>query len=249
MLPVLQIGSLAVQVPGLVLLAGLWIGLWLAERTAHRHGISSNNLYNLVLISLVVTIIAARISYVAQYPAVFAANPANLFSLNPGLLDLWGGLAAGLIAALIFGSRKRLSFWSTLDALTPTFATIGIALALANLASGNAYGVPTNLPWGVELWGERRHPTQLYDFILSTMIAILILIYVRQNLNLFPGRLFLTYLAFSSTSRLLWEGFRSDSYLIANHLRGEQVIAWFLLAVSLIGLGLLKEKTKNLNPS
>jgi prolipoprotein diacylglyceryltransferase len=36
MFPVLQIGPLALPVPGLTMLAGVWIGLWLVEKEAAR---------------------------------------------------------------------------------------------------------------------------------------------------------------------------------------------------------------------
>ncbi len=44
---VLQIGSLALPVPGLVLLIGVWIGLSLAEREAARLGLNPEAVYNL----------------------------------------------------------------------------------------------------------------------------------------------------------------------------------------------------------
>ena len=53
MLPTLQLGPLALQVPGLVLLAGLWLGLTLSERRARRIGENSGDLVNLVFIALI----------------------------------------------------------------------------------------------------------------------------------------------------------------------------------------------------
>jgi hypothetical protein len=45
-----------------------------------------------------------------------------------------------------------------LDALTPGLAVMMIALGLANLASGNAYGEPAQVPWSIFLWGEWQQP-------------------------------------------------------------------------------------------
>ena len=91
MLPVLQIGPLALQTPGLILLAGIWLGLWLAERSAHRHGIEPAHLYNLALLALLSGLVGGRLFYVLFYPSAFAASPRSIFSLNPGLFDIWGG--------------------------------------------------------------------------------------------------------------------------------------------------------------
>jgi hypothetical protein len=50
MFPILQIGPLAIQVPGLIILAGLWLGLSLAERRAKKRESNPSVLYNLVFV-------------------------------------------------------------------------------------------------------------------------------------------------------------------------------------------------------
>lgn len=92
MLPILHIGPLAIQVPGLVLLLGLWLGLSLTERYAPRYGMDSKILYNLVIISILAGVVGARLLYVARFPDAFLSKPASIISLNPSLLDLWGGV-------------------------------------------------------------------------------------------------------------------------------------------------------------
>jgi phosphatidylglycerol---prolipoprotein diacylglyceryl transferase len=220
MLPMLNIGPLAIQTPGLVLLAGLWIGLTLAERHAHKRGLDPNHLYNLVLIGLVVGIIGGRVLYAAQYPQAFLANPLSLISLNPGLFDPLAGGAAGLIAGLIYGNRKRLPFWGTLDALTPLLGVLAIAAALSNLASGAAFGAPADLPWAIELWGASRHPTQVYEILAAALILV----------------------ALTAAARLFLETFRGDSYLLPYGLRSAQLAAWAVLALALIGLRKLQRE-------
>ncbi|HEX9617520.1 MAG TPA: prolipoprotein diacylglyceryl transferase family protein, partial [Anaerolineales bacterium] len=171
MLPVLQVGPLALQVPGLVLLLGLWLGLSLAERRAPRYGVSPSDLYNLVFVALLAGIAGARLTYLALYPEAFAASPLSLLSLNPGLLDQAGGAAAAGIAGLVFTQRKHMPGWQVLDALTPLLAAIMVATGLANLASGDAFGAPADLPWAIYLWGARRHPSQVYE-ILSALLML-----------------------------------------------------------------------------
>ena len=95
MLPVLNIGPLALQTPGLVMLIGLWLGLSLAEKFSAKRGVSPNLLYNLAFVTLVAGVIGARLAYLVRYPEAFANSPLSLISLNPGLLDPVGGLAVG----------------------------------------------------------------------------------------------------------------------------------------------------------
>ena len=240
MLPVLQLGPLAIPVPGLVLLLGLWLGLLLAERNAYRSGISSNHLYNLVFIALIAGLLGARIAYVLQYPQAFLADPLSVISRNTSLLDPWGGGLTAILAGLVYGQRKRLPFWQTLDALTPFLAVFAVALGLSHLASGSAFGQATDLPWSIEIWGEARHPSQVYE----TLAAALILAAIWPGKGLLcpsqPGVYFLTFIALSAASRLILEGFRGDSVLLAGGFRRAQILAWVFLGFSLWGISKLR---------
>lgn len=235
MLPILQIGPLALQTPGLMYLLGLWLGLSLAEKFAPRRGIAADTLYNLVFTGLIAGILGARLGYVLQYPDAFLASPLSLVSPNPGLLDPFSGFAAALIAALVYGARKKLEVWNTLDALTPFFAVFMIGAALANAASGAGFGMETSLPWGIELWGAKRHPTQFYE-LGGAIVILLWLGRLSKRTDVPPGRLFLTFLALTAGARLFFEAFRGDSTLILDGIRAAQVVAWLVLSGALGGL-------------
>ena len=237
MLPTLQLGPLALQVPGLVLLAGLWLGLTLSERRARRIGENPGDLFNLVFIALIAGIIGARLSYAITYPSAFAANPLSLLSINPGLFDPLAGVFIGICAAAIYIYRKQLPFWSTLDALTPFFAVLAIAQGIANFAAGSAFGSPTDLSWGINLWGATRHPTQIYEILLAAIILLAIYLIDKSQLGQSSGFTFLSFIALSSAARLFSEAFRGDSTLIGNGFRSAQIISWLVLAACLALLG------------
>ncbi len=233
MLPILQIGPLALQFPGLILLIGLWLGLSLAERYAARFQTQPGHLYNLVIGSLIGAVIGARLIYVLRYTDIFLANPASLVSLNPGLLDGSGAVIGSLLFALVYGQRKHLPFWRSLDALAPALAVLGIAWHLSNLASGSGFGSPTNLPWSIDLWGAQRHPVQLYEALAAG--SILFLLWPgKTNLPAQPpGSYFLTLLALSAASRIIFEAFHGDSPLLPGGFRAVQILCWGILAGSL----------------
>ncbi len=237
MLPVLNIGPLALQTPGLALLIGLWMGLSLAEKYSIRRGVPSSQLYNLVFVGLVAGVIGARLTYLITYPDAFSSSPLSLVSLNPGLLDPLGGLAVGTFAAIIYAQRVKLALWSVLDALTPLLAVMMIALGISHLASGVAFGAETQAPWAIELWGARRHPSQVYEILSAT--AILVVLWPGRWSQTVPaGRYFLLFCALSAASWLFLEAFRGDSRLLAGGWRMKQVMAWLVLAGSLWGLKL-----------
>lgn len=240
MFPVLQVGPLAIQTAGLILIAGIWLGLNLAERHAHRYDLAAESLDNLVLISLIGGILGARLGYVIRYPSIFFESPFSILSLNPGLLDLWTGLAVAAIAAFIFGQRKQMPFWATLDALTPGIAVAAVALGVSHLASGAAFGMPADVPWAISLWGANRHPSQVYEILAASLILVLFWpgkgpVFTRLSPT--PGIYFLSFIASSALARLFLEAFRGDSRLILAGIRQPQVVAWLALAATLLALG------------
>ncbi len=244
MLPVLQIGPLAVPLPGVVLLLSLWLGLTLAEKTAPRRGIPSAVIYNLVFYVLVVGIVSG-------YPEVFIAKPTDILTISPELLDAWSGVLGGLLAGVIYGRRQKLNLLVTLDALTPMAAVFMVGWSLSNAASGSAYGSPTDLPWKIELWGLPRHPVQIY----AAALAGVVLMVLWPAPGLFEGHryglYFFTFLALSAVNRLILEAFRGDSYLLPGGLRSMQVLAWLTLAYSLWWIGkngLRSDRTNDNDP-
>jgi prolipoprotein diacylglyceryl transferase len=244
MLPTIQIGPVSVQTPGIVLIISLWLGLSLAERLAPKRQISPNTLYNLVFIALIAGIIGARLVYVARYLSAFASNPISLISLNPGLLDPWGGFGLGFVAALIYAQRTSLALWPTLDALTPVFALLSVGSGLAHLASGDAFGAPTNLPWAIELWGANRHPSQVYETLAAIAIGLIVWPEGRLMRGKSAGTICLSFLGFCAGARLFLEAFRGDSRLVANTIRLPQILAWLVLVVALWFLGKVRQQTE-----
>jgi phosphatidylglycerol:prolipoprotein diacylglycerol transferase len=251
MFPIIQIGPLSLPAPGLILLAGIWIGLTVAERLAPKYQANPNHLNNLVFILLISGLVGARLSYIAQHLNAFIQSPISVVSLNPGLLDPLGGAAVALIVGIIYVDRKGIPVWSTLDALTPFLSVMWIALGLSNLASGRAFGIETQLPWGIDLWGAVRHPTQVYQMMAG--IVILTAIWPRKNkystFSNVSGKTFWIFLTLSASAWMLIETFRGDSILLPGGIRMAQVVAWGVLAISLWGLGRVRKKSVSLEAS
>lgn len=158
MFPYLNLFGAAIAVSPLLILLGLYFGSTLSEKAASKHGLRADQLYNLILIGLVAFVIGGRLSYAAQHLNAFTADPRSLISRNLGLFDPFGGAVIGVLAGLIYGQRKEMTLWPVLDALTPMIAVMMLAVPLANLASGDAFGAPSSLPWAIELWGSSPPP-------------------------------------------------------------------------------------------
>ena len=214
----------------ILLLAALWLGASLAEKRAQRHRISSEALNNVVYYSVLGYVIGGRLLFVLANLSAFVPNPLSTFSLNPDLFDPTGALITGVLVGLIYGRRQGLPLLPALDALTPLFAIIAIGLSLSHLAAGTAFGSPTTLPWGIELWNATRHPSQIYELIVAFIIFALIWFRKRESP---PGMEFLLFTSLTAGAYLFLDAFREDSRLIFGGIRLGQILAWLLLALTI----------------
>ena len=226
----------------ILLVIATWLGLYLAERRTDRHGISKEHLNDIIFYGLAAFIIGGRISYVLQNVLAFSKSPLGIISINPDLFDPLGALAAAFVVVLVYGQRKQLAFWNILDALTPFFAVIFIGLGLSHLAEGTAFGLPTDLPWGIDQWNATRHPTQLYDALASSLILVLLWLFKPIPR---PGVHFLLFTILTALSQLIMQAFRANYVIIFNGFRQEQVLAWLALLTSFILLEIRLNAAKN----
>jgi prolipoprotein diacylglyceryltransferase len=241
MFPIVQIGPLAVQVPGLLLLLGVWVGLRLAEREAARLGdgteavearaVNADAIYNLALAAIAAGLVGARLAHAARYWQAYLADPLGLISPSPATLAAPEGVLIGLAAAAWYGRRKGLRAGPTLDALAPAAAVMGIALALAHMASGDAFGAPTSVPWRIYLWDDYRHPSQVYE-LLGALAVLGVWRWQRGRLPAGTGAAMLLVVAASAALRVFLEAFRGDSVVLAGGVRAAQAAGLAVLGAT-----------------
>ncbi len=234
MYPVIQIGPATIQSSLLALIAALWLGATLAERECARRGLSGDDAWNLIILAAVATIIAARLIYVAQNLTAYADDWRQVFSPTPGTLALRYGAVFGLVAAYAYLQRRRIPPARFADALAPG-ALIALAIfALGQFLSGDAYGAPSDLPWAIPLYGEPRHPAQLYDAFAALLgFAIVWRAARRQSAD---GSIALFTIAWYSAARVLIDAFRGDGAVLPGGYRTSQIIALGVLIGALWGL-------------
>jgi len=233
MVPTLSLGPLSLPVPAILLIFGFWLGSVLAEKEAARLNIKVDSLANLLLLSLLIGLLGARISYAATFPGAFQGNLLSLVSLNPNLLDPQAGLLLALFSSWVIGQRSSLPLWRTLDALIPFFGSMLFFFHLSKFAAGTGYGLATDLPWAIQLWGATRHPVQLYLSlgILTSTAAFMLLPSFQKRL---PGARFLHFLSLISIWEVFASGFKQSGSLIGPGVRLAQLGFFILAAAGLI---------------
>ena len=231
MLPFVRVGPLLVQLPGLALLAGVWIGTNFVEKEAIRLRLNATAILNLIVYGLIGGLVGARLLYALEHINAYSTAPLSLFALSTNALDASGGLLVGSAAALLYGRAKALPLRETLDALAPGLAVFMIASGVANFLSGHGYGSPLQAPWAIYLWGEYRHPTQIYETLLA--VGVLFAWRFMPSASAGAGSRFWQVIGLSAAARLFTEAFHADSVITPGGLRLAQVVALLLLAAAL----------------
>ncbi|PKO07655.1 MAG: hypothetical protein CVU41_00335 [Chloroflexi bacterium HGW-Chloroflexi-3] len=229
MFPILNIGPLAIQTPGLLNIIGIYISILVVEKQSKRYSLNTKDVSNLIFLYLISTIIIGRLSYVFQFPSLFFENPLSIFSISSSLFDFTSGLILALLVALIFIQKKKLPLQRILDAISLPLLIFLIFLFLSLFASGNFYGKPSSLAWSIQLWGTTRHPIQIY-YIIGLIPVIATNIYISRK-KLIPGQLFFRtvfYLAILVVFLDFFNGNPNNLILSANLL---QIIAWLVMVV------------------
>lgn len=232
MLPVLQLGPFTIPVAPLTWLAAFFVLQDIGERAAKRLKLPADVFSGALMWMVVVGVIAARLGYALRYVDAYIADPLQIIALNFGTLDAGIGVLFGFIAGIAYLQRKKISLRVYADALAPALALAFAVVSLGNLLTGDAYGIPApNLPWAIFLWGQARHPVQVYELV--AYVAIFWFVWTRAP-RLFDGALFLITVALLAGIRVLFEPLRGDSVASVAGVRGGQVLALGIMTGALL---------------
>lgn len=242
MLPVLRVGPVALQTRGLVLLLAFWLGLHITDRAARRLGLDADDFWNAGFMALLAGLGGARLLYALRLWDVYAESPRLLFSPNIRDMDWHAGALIGAVVFVVWLKRMRVPLARAADAVIIGAAVAWALAGFSAFLSGDAFGTPTQLPWGVVLWGVKRHPVQLYESVAGLAIAGLLWHWLPTRR--FDGWLALVGLALLATARLFIETFRATESVLPGGIRAVQFGAWLVLLATLALLAFLEKPTR-----
>ena len=238
----LDIGPFALRSYGVIVVLSFLAALWLARKEAARKGLDPALMSDFSLYALIGGILGARLYFIAFFdPLRYLSKPWEILAVWHGGLGIIGALIGGLLAAVWFCRKKRISLLKFADVLAPA-APLGQTLGqFACLANGDAYGRPTDLPWAIIYTDPRSlaplnvplHPLELYE--MGAYFAVFLIVWLTRKRFKTDGFSFLVYLAAFGAARFLMEFFRGQPALFAEGIPAAQVVGVTLILAAVLG--------------
>jgi phosphatidylglycerol:prolipoprotein diacylglycerol transferase len=217
---------------GIILSFAVIVGLVLAIFEAKRVNFNPEDVVDLVIWALPISILGARFYYVFFNWGFYQRNPGEILAIWHGGLAIHGAVISALITTWVFVKYRQLNFWKTVDIFAPGLI-LGQAIGRwGNFINQEAYGYETDLPWAMYIDGAYRHPTFLYESLWNFSV-FLFLLWLRKKPKLVSGDIFLAYSGLYSLGRFFIEGLRTDSLMLGN-IRVAQLVSAVAIFLSVI---------------
>jgi len=227
---------------GILIGVGVLLGGAVVFVRAPKHEIASEKTLEILIISLIMGIIGARLYYVLFNWSLFSGDFMAILNIRQGGLAVHGGLILGFFTGFLLCILWNIRPLNGFDLFAP-----GVVLAQAvgrwgNYFNSEAHGSQTDLPWAIIVDGQLVHPTFLYESLWCLFVfAVLIFIDNRRS---FYGQTFFSYCLLYSFGRFFIEELRTDS-LMLGMFKQAQVVSVVAVVVSIIALIALYRQNKN----
>ena len=241
-------GGLEVRWYGIILTLGIIAGLCYALYRTKTEGISTDDIMDYALWTVVLAIIGARLYYVLTTLKDSAGNWnyhsfTDVIAIWNGGIAMYGSVIGGALALFIVSKIKKYNknqILKVFDMVAPGVMLGQIIGRWGNFVNGEAHGVETSESFFLRmgLMGAADtpypfhmvyyHPTFLYESLWNLIGFVVInLLYKKKK---FDGQIVLMYLAWYGFGRMFIEGLRTDSLYIGV-FRISQVVGFLCFAI------------------
>lgn len=240
-----SIGGFDIRWYGILIACGMTFGIIMANYNCKWREVDYDNLLNIVLISIPIGIIGARLYYVVFEFDNYKNNIIDAFNIRNGGLAIHGGLIFALGTALIYTKIKKLNFIKFADVAAPSIILAQALGRWGNFFNQEAHGdsvsyefiknFPMFIQQGMNINGIYYNPTFLYESIWNLVVFIILMIMLRKSQK--NGIVFFTYIGLYSIGRFVIEGMRTDSLMIGN-IRIAQLVSLSGVTLWIVFIGL-----------
>ncbi|MEN9751712.1 MAG: hypothetical protein RLZZ600_759 [Actinomycetota bacterium] len=245
-----DLGPIRIHTYALCILLGIILAVWITSVRFTKRGGAKGVTLDMAIWAVPLGIIVARFYHVLTHPNDYFYEGANLlkvFYIWEGGNAIFGALLGGALGIYLGSRQTGVRFLSYADALAPGLLVAQAAGRLGNYFNHELFGLPTNLPWGLEIEpsnpafpaglpaGTLFQPTFLYE-ILWNLAGVALILVLEKRFNLRWGRSLATYLIWYGIGRSWFESIRidpSETYL------GIRTNIWAAFGAILIGLVIL----------
>lgn len=261
--PIIFIGPLPVHWYGILIGIGFIVGITIAYFRAKSWGEDPENIINIMVFAIPMSIIFARLYYVVFAWGYYARNPLSIFYIWQGGLAIYGGEIGGLMTLYLYTRIKKLNIWRYIDMLAPSLL-LGQAIGRwGNFIDQQAFGYPVK--WGLPiaesmrpvnaytpkhlifgLWGypfQTAYPKNLTMYShfepsffyesVPDFLGFIFLMWLSRKKPKVAGKILIGYLIWYGTTRFFTEGTRIDSLWLGNSIRVSQVLSMFAVVISI----------------
>lgn len=230
-----KIFGIAIYWYAILIVSAMAIGIIMCKKRDGVYDIKFNDILDLLIYLIPISIISARLYYVVFNLQYYLANPSEILNIRSGGMAIYGGVIGGAITCFVFCQKRKLNILDLLDYIVPSLV-LGQAIGRwGNFINIEAYGKTTNLPWrmGITKLGiySEVHPTFLYESIAC--LAIFIILWLIKDKREFKGQSTLIYLILYSIERAFVEGLRVDSLMLGG-IRISQLLSVVIFILSVI---------------
>ena len=221
---------------GIVILTGMMIAIWIAQREAKRTGQNPEQYLDLAMIGIAAGILGARIYYVIFAWDYYKDDLLSIFNIRQGGLAIYGGIIGACIAVVIYSRKKKQNFSLLMDTASMSIVFGQIMGRWGNFFNREAFGDYTNNLFAMQLpvsavraneitqkmWDHvvtvngveyiQVHPTFLYESLWN--VGVLLFLFWFRKRKKFNGEVFLMYLIGYGLGRIWIEGLRTDQLLL-----------------------------------
>ncbi|WP_099204192.1 prolipoprotein diacylglyceryl transferase [Scatolibacter rhodanostii] len=247
---VFTIGNFEIKWYGLLIGIGFFLAILYAMKMAKKMNVNDDKLLDVIIFGVIGGIVGARLYYVIFYPGdKYINNPMEIFQIRDGGLGFYGGFIGGLLCALIVAKIKKMNIPALFDLVALGFL-IGQSFGRwGNFTNQEAFGGPTDLPWGMQsdntrLFSETPvHPCFLYESLLCAL-GFVLLHFFTTKLRRYDGQTFLLYLVWYGISRFFIEMTRTDSLIVGNSaLKVSMLVSALFVAAAVVLLFIFRHRT------
>ena len=242
---------------GLILTCAIVFGYFLSYFTFKKYNSKAETDFfeDLFPITVVFSIIGARLFYVIGEFSYYKNNLAEIFMVNHGGISIYGAIIFGILTIYFYSKFKKQNFKKYLDYFA-LFMPLSQAIGRwGNFFNQEAYGKPAN--GFLKLYIDKFHrtsenldisyyePTFLYESILDLIIFFILLFIFfkfKNKPNFKVGTIVLIYLILYSFVRIVVENLRIDSVLNVLDVPIASIISIIILSISAILLFILYKK-------